>query len=298
VILVNINPFDTGFDENSHVMKFAAVAKEVATWSQIQPKFDLQNVSANAKRLRNEADDFDGISLSLNDSDDEEEEEFEDLLIAHIDDICEKWLEAESKANKIEFQVRDQISRKMDTELKKMERMYLLALKRENEMMECHINDRQSKDDGYDRDMLDKLHKRQQIVLKEIDQFIQKLQEQDTKEKQLLDRIEVLEKENDREREHSRSLRAELEKHLGGIQGDKTPVSMSSQMDDRHLEDEDEDDVSKENDDAQNLDSFNAFLDLRKQLRRSIFKKEEVIHYTYMHLELLISFHSYVRMQM
>ncbi|GAA5889656.1 hypothetical protein JCM5296_002423 [Sporobolomyces johnsonii] len=31
VMIVNINPFDTGFDENSHVMKFSAVAKGVMT---------------------------------------------------------------------------------------------------------------------------------------------------------------------------------------------------------------------------------------------------------------------------
>jgi len=28
---VNVNPYDTGFDENSHVMKFAALAREVYT---------------------------------------------------------------------------------------------------------------------------------------------------------------------------------------------------------------------------------------------------------------------------
>jgi kinesin family protein 20 len=28
---VNVNPYDTGFDENSHVMKFAALAREVTT---------------------------------------------------------------------------------------------------------------------------------------------------------------------------------------------------------------------------------------------------------------------------
>ncbi|KAA1468476.1 kinesin-domain-containing protein [Dentipellis sp. KUC8613] len=31
VMIVNVNPYDTGFDENSHVMKFAALAKEVHT---------------------------------------------------------------------------------------------------------------------------------------------------------------------------------------------------------------------------------------------------------------------------
>ncbi len=31
VMIVNVNPYDTGFDENSHVMRFAALAKEVTT---------------------------------------------------------------------------------------------------------------------------------------------------------------------------------------------------------------------------------------------------------------------------
>ena len=31
VMIVNINPYDTGYDENSHVMKFAALAREVCT---------------------------------------------------------------------------------------------------------------------------------------------------------------------------------------------------------------------------------------------------------------------------
>lgn len=31
VMIVNVNPYDTGFDENVHVMKFAALAREVCT---------------------------------------------------------------------------------------------------------------------------------------------------------------------------------------------------------------------------------------------------------------------------
>jgi len=30
-MIVNINPYDTGFEENSHVMKFSALAREVST---------------------------------------------------------------------------------------------------------------------------------------------------------------------------------------------------------------------------------------------------------------------------
>lgn len=29
-MIVNVNPYDTGYDENTHVMKFSAVAREVA----------------------------------------------------------------------------------------------------------------------------------------------------------------------------------------------------------------------------------------------------------------------------
>lgn len=31
IMIVNVNPYDTGFDENSHVMRFAALAREVRT---------------------------------------------------------------------------------------------------------------------------------------------------------------------------------------------------------------------------------------------------------------------------
>ena len=31
VMIVNVNPYDTGFDENAHVMRFSALAREVAT---------------------------------------------------------------------------------------------------------------------------------------------------------------------------------------------------------------------------------------------------------------------------
>jgi hypothetical protein len=49
-MVVNINPFDTGFDENSHVMKFAAVAKDVATWRRVHPKLELMNVASSGTK--------------------------------------------------------------------------------------------------------------------------------------------------------------------------------------------------------------------------------------------------------
>lgn len=36
-MIVNVNPYDTGFDENSHVMKFSALAREVILVSKQTP---------------------------------------------------------------------------------------------------------------------------------------------------------------------------------------------------------------------------------------------------------------------
>lgn len=30
-MIVNVNPYDTGFDENSHVMRFSSIAREIQT---------------------------------------------------------------------------------------------------------------------------------------------------------------------------------------------------------------------------------------------------------------------------
>lgn len=40
VMIVCVNPFDTGFDENSQVMKFSAVAKDVMTVQQVSVRVD------------------------------------------------------------------------------------------------------------------------------------------------------------------------------------------------------------------------------------------------------------------
>jgi hypothetical protein len=50
-MIVNVNPYDTGFDENSHVMKFAAVAKDVATWRRVHPRLDLTDVTTASKSM-------------------------------------------------------------------------------------------------------------------------------------------------------------------------------------------------------------------------------------------------------
>lgn len=51
VMVVNVNPFDTGFDENSHVMKFAAVAKDVATWRRAHPRLEPESISSSGIKI-------------------------------------------------------------------------------------------------------------------------------------------------------------------------------------------------------------------------------------------------------
>ena len=42
-MIVNVNPYDTGYDENSHVMRFAALAREVYVTPALAPVHRLPN---------------------------------------------------------------------------------------------------------------------------------------------------------------------------------------------------------------------------------------------------------------
>ena len=44
-MIVNVNPFDTGFEENTHVMRFSAVAKDITT-----TRSNVQAMTATPKR--------------------------------------------------------------------------------------------------------------------------------------------------------------------------------------------------------------------------------------------------------
>ena len=98
-IIVNVNPYDTGYDENNHVMKFAAVAKDVTTWRQTQPKLDLQHVQINAKRLRIGIQQPEELNDDVEKEEEEEEEDedednendqFVDGLITQLAELREK----------------------------------------------------------------------------------------------------------------------------------------------------------------------------------------------------------------
>ncbi|KAI9485316.1 MAG: P-loop containing nucleoside triphosphate hydrolase protein [Benjaminiella poitrasii] len=279
VIIVNVNPFDTGFDENNHVMKFAAVAKNVTTtWRPIQPvnKIDLQQVESTAKRLRNGTlKDTQQRDEVYNDGDDDDDAldgnaEFIDSLIGQLEDLWEKWVDAEARNNTLEFEVRDQVSREMDIELKKMEDLYLSALKRENNLMNIQLENRlnKQKEDDKDDEFLKMVHEKQSVITEEISYLKQKMTQLADKTKDnnnnnhaaLLERIVQLEKEN--QKEHKEKL--QLEHRIRALE------KKEDDIDDMN---EDDDNDSKQ---TTKGESFQRFLNLRKQLRKSIFKKEEL----------------------
>ncbi|WWC71755.1 uncharacterized protein I206_105714 [Kwoniella pini CBS 10737] len=55
VIIVNVNPYDTGFDENSHVMRFSAIAREIQTTASNKVGFPLlkRQISTQFSAFRN-----------------------------------------------------------------------------------------------------------------------------------------------------------------------------------------------------------------------------------------------------
>lgn len=51
-MIVNVNPYDTGFDENSHVMKFSALAKDVMTVQKRVPPSSIPRLAPNTNHRR------------------------------------------------------------------------------------------------------------------------------------------------------------------------------------------------------------------------------------------------------
>lgn len=84
-------------------MKFAAVAKDVTTWRQIQPKLDLQHVQQSAKRPRFNAE---NPSLNFSDAIDDDGDDGNDGDDFFVDRLIS---ELEYLNNKVRLAVSDEI---------------------------------------------------------------------------------------------------------------------------------------------------------------------------------------------
>ncbi|KAI8361766.1 kinesin motor domain-containing protein [Blakeslea trispora] len=226
VMVVNINPFDTGFDENSHVMKFAAVAKDVATWRRVYSKLELKDISESAnKRLRLQGQEkkLDTDMMTPEEEDEEEDDEdegedpFVDNLISQLDDLRHKWIEAETRCSRLES----------EAEMKKMETACL--------------------QEDVPKDVV-QLQMKQETILKEIQTLQTHLHQHEVTKRQLLEKINLLEKDRQRQQEEIKQLSSTAKE-----QTQSQPMEVDRVLD----------------------DPFAKFLELRKRLRRSLFREKE-----------------------
>ncbi|KAJ7456551.1 kinesin-like protein [Mycena latifolia] len=169
VMIVNVNPYDTGYDENSHVMKFAALAREVYVTPAPAP---LQRLPATGKaqgaadkrsppdvapkpyrrkvtistggpgsgRKASEAVlevlEVDEGNTAESD-DDEPINPLVDALFDEVEELRMQLFESEMRCAIIEADVREEVMREMELRMASMEKMYARRLQNEvqqNEM--------------------------------------------------------------------------------------------------------------------------------------------------------------------
>ncbi|KAJ7823570.1 kinesin-like protein [Mycena olivaceomarginata] len=166
VMIVNVNPYDTGYDENSHVMKFAALAREVyvtpapapvqrlpaagkapglggkrlpttATSQPYRRKVTISTGGPGSGRKASEAV-LEVLEGDGGESDDDEPiNPLVDALFDEVEELRMQLFESEMRCAIIEAEVREEVMREMELRMASMEKMYARRLMHEvqaNEM--------------------------------------------------------------------------------------------------------------------------------------------------------------------
>ncbi|GAA6049064.1 hypothetical protein JCM3770_003869 [Rhodotorula araucariae] len=142
VMIVNINPYETGFDENSHVMRFSAVAKSVMTVKRgpdnvvapvpIPVPIPAHTVPAIQKKeprlvrlsLIDGGDEEEVLYEEDSDVDDEGGDEFVDALLDELSALRTALLEAQMDAAIAVSTARTQIAKEYEAKMLAMHREY------------------------------------------------------------------------------------------------------------------------------------------------------------------------------
>ncbi|KAJ7770894.1 kinesin-like protein [Mycena maculata] len=167
VMIVNVNPYDTGYDENSHVMKFAALAREVYVTPapvpvqrlpgakaqgsagkrsppEVAPKPYRRKVTistggpGSGKKAREavlEVLEEDEGDVAESD-DDEPINPLVDALFDEVEELRMQLFESEMRCAIIEAEVREEVMREMEERMASMEKMYARRLMNEVEQNE------------------------------------------------------------------------------------------------------------------------------------------------------------------
>ncbi|KAI8995443.1 P-loop containing nucleoside triphosphate hydrolase protein [Trametes punicea] len=162
VMIVNVNPYDTGFDENVHVMKFAALAREVCTVpatnasrpppSPTKPHTNGARPSSgvNGAHRRKVTISFGGADRKASEAhlevleedeelDDGEETSVEDdepinplvnALFDEIEDLRMQLYDAHIRCALIEAETREEVMVEMEERMRSMEEMFTRRLMR------------------------------------------------------------------------------------------------------------------------------------------------------------------------
>ncbi|KAI8335821.1 kinesin motor domain-containing protein [Chlamydoabsidia padenii] len=280
-IVVNINPFDTGFDENSGVMKFAAIAKEVTTVQQQKHKKVLPHDISEPghKRLRTSTTDSmnELDSRSILDSPGQlYDGAFVNNLMEQMDSLREKWLEAEKRCATLEIDTRRQIS----PEVTNWKDRYMSLLKEQDEKLEQHLHEMyRTPPEGTSLLISDQLKAQQRQLSNEIDKLHAQSKEHDSETQKLLEKITQLECDKLQEQATVHRLHTKITQLKSVINGYRNNTTALS-LDDPTLTAPSSQDLQRS--DSGTTDSmgdhrYANFLELRKQLRRSVFKREELL---------------------
>ncbi|KAH7883877.1 kinesin-domain-containing protein, partial [Phlebopus sp. FC_14] len=171
-MIVNVNPYDTGFDENSHVMKFSALAREVSTVVNNAPVPRVQGsptkrsaatkpvptglprpvtrkvtiLSSGVGKRVSEAhlevleEDEDGDDHS----DDEPINPLVDALFDEIEDLRLRLYEAEMRCTIVEAETREEVMKEMEERMRVVERTYahrlMCEVERNEEKLDAKID--------------------------------------------------------------------------------------------------------------------------------------------------------------
>ncbi|KAI0758388.1 P-loop containing nucleoside triphosphate hydrolase protein [Irpex lacteus] len=174
VMIVNVNPYDTGYDENSHVMKVSAIAHEVATLPPTATSRPVSTIprsksSIGAGSTRGSDGAGGGgvvphrrkVTIStggpgvgettlevleedeepgLEDEDDEPINPLVDALFDEIETLRMQLYESEMRSVIIEAQTREEVMTEMEERMKRMEGVYSRRLMQEIEQYEMKMD--------------------------------------------------------------------------------------------------------------------------------------------------------------
>ncbi|BGP09522.1 hypothetical protein JCM10049v2_005395 [Rhodotorula toruloides] len=160
VMIVNVNPYETGFDENSHVMKFSAVAKGVMTVKRgpdavvvaaapVPVPQELKTLPEVKKKAEPrivrlslvEGGEEEEIIYEEEDlSDDEVEDEFFNALLDELSTLRTALYESQLNAELVVSNVRAQITKEYEQKMLDMERRFQDRLREEAIEAENKLN--------------------------------------------------------------------------------------------------------------------------------------------------------------